>query len=283
MITPLEERVLNAIRMDDLLDFLGRLIAVPSLNGTVEEDTAQRLVAAEMERLGMDVDCWEIDLDEVRQHPAYSVEKERDYGLGVVGSTGAGQGKSLILNGHVDVVPVDEISYWHTPPWQGSIVDGRVYGRGALDMKGGLCCALYAASAIREAGVKLKGRLMIESVIAEEDGGMGTLAAVLRGYKADGAIIMEPTQLFIAPAQAGALNFRVTIAGKTAHGAMRSEGVSAIEKFIPLHAALLRFEAQRNAGSRAPARSSGHFPGSQRLLPGRAAALCAQHWQYPLR
>jgi acetylornithine deacetylase len=113
-------------------------------------------------------------------------------------------------------------------------------------MKGGLCCTLFAAKALLDAGVRLKGKLMIESVIGEEDGGVGTLAAVLRGYRADGAVVVEPTQLAVAPAQAGALNFRVTVPGRSAHGSIREEGVSAIEKFIPVYQALMALEQERN-------------------------------------
>jgi acetylornithine deacetylase len=113
-------------------------------------------------------------------------------------------------------------------------------------MKGGLSCAIFAAKAIRDAGVRLKGKLMIESVIGEEDGGVGTLAAVVRGYKADGAVVVEPTELIVAPAQAGALNFRVTVPGLSAHGCIREEGVSAIEKFIPIYQAIMALEHQRN-------------------------------------
>lgn len=157
-----------------------------------------------------------------------------------------GGGDSLILNGHVDVVPAGDEANWHYPPWQGTITNGRVYGRGALDMKGGLCCALFAAKAILDANVRLEGDLMIESVIGEEDGGVGTLGAIMRGYKADGAVVVEPTELVVAPAQAGALNFRVTVPGLAAHGSMRYEGVSAIEKFILLYQALMTLEQDRN-------------------------------------
>ena len=247
MLNLIEEKVLSAIRMDEFLVFLDQLLRVQSVNGTAGEDEAQRLVASQMQSWGMDVDLWTLDFEELKKHPAYSAETERTTGLGVVGALGGGRGKNLIFNGHVDVVPVDDLSYWHYPPWQASIANGNVYGRGALDMKGGLCCALFAAKAILDAGITLNGRLYIQSVIGEEDGGVGTLAAVLRGSRADGAVIMEPTGLFISPSQAGALNFRITVPGKTAHGAMRSEGVSAIEKFIPLHAALLELERSRNA------------------------------------
>ena len=85
--------------------------------------------------------------------------------------------------------------------------DGRVYGRGALDMKGALLCAVFAARAMRDAGVRLRGRLQIHTVIGEEDGGLGTLATILRGHTGDAAIVVEPTEMLIAPAQAGALNF----------------------------------------------------------------------------
>jgi acetylornithine deacetylase len=248
---PTEQQVLDAIDMDGLLTYLCDLVAMKSICG--DEVAVQEHVAAQMKRIGLDVDMWEIDFDELSKHPAYGVEVQRTRGLGLVGTMGKSEGgRSLILNGHVDIVSAGDESRWQYPPYQGTVVDGRVYGRGALDMKGGLCCALFAAKAIQDAGVQLKGKLMIESVIGEEDGGVGTLATVLRGYKADGAIIMEPTELIVAPAQAGALSFRVTIPGLSAHGAMREEGVSAIEKFIPVFQALLAFEKERNARLKDP-------------------------------
>jgi len=240
----IEKRVLEAIDKDGLLDYLCQLVAVPSLSG--EETAAQEHVAQQMESTGLEVDVWPLDFAELKRHPAYTVEFDRKEGLGVVGSTGEGDGPSLIFNGHVDVVPAGDPANWRYPPWQGTIAGGRVYGRGALDMKGGLTCALFAAKAIRDAGVRLKGRLLIESVIGEEDGGAGTLAAVLRGYRADGAVVVEPTTLIIAPSQAGALNFRITIDGLSAHGAMREEGVSAIEKFMPVYQAIVELEKERN-------------------------------------
>lgn len=240
----IERRVLDAIDIDGMLAYLCELVAVRSLSG--QETAAQEHVAAQMARIGLDVDVWELDFEALSQHPAYCVEVERAHGLGVVGSMGEGNGRSLIFNGHVDVVPPGELANWSYPPWEGTLANGRVYGRGALDMKGGLCCALFAAKAIQDAGVRLKGKLMIDSVIGEEDGGVGALATVVRGYKADGAVIMEPTELMVAPAQAGALNFRITVPGYAAHGCMREEGVSAIEKFIPLYQALMALEKERN-------------------------------------
>lgn len=245
-----EERVLAAINMDDLLAFLGQMVAFQSLGGN--ESPIQRFLAEYMKSLDMEVDVWELDFKSLSKHPAFSTEIDRTEGLGVVGTMGNGEGKSLIFNGHIDVVPAGDLANWHHPAWEATVADGKVYGRGALDMKGGLCCALFAAKAIRDAGVTLKGKLMIESVIGEEDGGVGALATVVRGYKADAAVIMEPTELMIAPAQAGALNFRITVPGLAAHGAVRSEGVNPIDKFIPIYQALMAFETVRNQQSNNP-------------------------------
>lgn len=247
---PIERAVIEAVDIDGLLAFLSDLVAIPSLAGSPGESAAQEYVAASLERLGCEVDVWEIDFAALRRHPAFSAEVERQRGLGVVGVSGLGNGPTLIFNGHVDVVPVGDEALWRFPPWQATIADGWVYGRGALDMKGGLACALFALKAIRDAGVRLKGRLLIQSVIGEEDGGCGALATVLRGHTGDGAIVVEPTELRIAPAQAGALNFRLTVPGAAAHGCVREEGVSAIEKFMLLYQALMDLEAARNAEAR---------------------------------
>jgi acetylornithine deacetylase len=231
--------------VDGLVEQLCEIVSIPSLGG--EETPAQEWMAGRMRSLGMDVDVWEIDLATLANDPAFSTEIQRTEALGVVGSLGKGRGRTLILNGHVDVVPAGEPERWSVPPWEGTVENGRVYGRGAVDMKGGLCCALAAVGAIRSAGVELPGRVLIQSVIGEEDGGVGTLAAIRRGHTGDGAVVLEPTQLVLAPAQAGALNFRVTIPGRAAHGALRAEGVSPLEKFIPVFQALQALESRRNA------------------------------------
>lgn len=254
-----ERRVLAAIDADGLVEFLRELIAIPSLGGN--ERPAQERVARSLREMGLRVDAWEIDVPALREHPAFSMEVDRSEGLGVVGSLeGDGGGKSLILNGHVDVVPPGDEANWTSPPFEGVVRDGRVHGRGSVDMKGGLACALYAVRAIRDAGVRLQGSLLVESVIGEEDGGVGTLAACVRGHCADGAIVLEPTELLVAPAQAGALCFRVTIPGLSAHGAVREEGVSAVEKFALVHEALLALERDRNASLRDPLFSRYRLP-----------------------
>jgi acetylornithine deacetylase len=244
-LSPLERRVLDAVDTDGLVAFARELISIPSLGG--QETPAQQRMAAEMQAMGLEVDVWDIDFTELARHPAYTVEIEREHGLGVVGTTGTGEGRTLILNGHIDVVAAGDTARWTVPPWRGMVRDGRLYGRGSADMKGALACALYAARAIADAGATLAGRLVIESVIGEEDGGCGTLACIERGYRGDGAIVLEPTELMVAPAQAGALNFRIRVPGAAAHGCFRDEGVNPIAKFIPVYQALAELERRRNS------------------------------------
>jgi acetylornithine deacetylase len=248
-----ERSALEAFDLDGLVAFLHDLIAIPSLDG--EESAAQRRVAAWMEAAGLAADVWPIDLGELAGHPDWCHEVEREEALGVVGwvgkragdrtAGGSGAGRDLLLNGHIDVVPVGDEAAWTTPPWAPAVRAGRVYGRGAVDMKGGLCCALFVAKAVRDAGVLLRGRLSVASVVGEEDGGTGTLATLLRGHTADGAVLVEPTRLHVVPAQAGSLMFRLIVHGLSAHGCVREEGVNAIELFVPLLAALRRLEAER--------------------------------------
>jgi acetylornithine deacetylase len=250
MLTAAEADVLNRVDRKRMLADLGALIAIPSLGG--QETPAQEWMSAALRAMGLDVDAWEIDLPAVSRHPACSMEVERHRAVGVVGGLGAGNGPTLIMNGHVDVVPIGDRTQWSVDPWTATIRDGRVIGRGACDMKGGLAAAVAALRALVARRVTLTGRVALHSVVAEEDGGAGRRATLLRGHRGDGAISMEPTTLILAPAHAGALTFRIAVPGASAHGCVREEGVSAIETFRPVHDALLRLEAERNARLRQP-------------------------------
>lgn len=244
-LSPDERRVTQAVDVDGLVAAVRELVRIPTWGG--RETPAQERMAEWMGDAGLDVDLWEIDQAELARHPAYSSELERERPLGLVGTLpGRGGGRSLLLDGHVDVVPPGDRALWTNPPFSGTLVDGRIFGRGALDMKGALVAGLHALKAVRTAGPDLAGPVHLASVIGEEDGGSGTLATILRGYRADGAVVMEPTELAVAPAQAGALNFRVRVPGRAAHGAVREEGVSAIEKAVPVLRALRELEEERN-------------------------------------
>ena len=262
-----EAAALAAVDESWLLDVLAGLVAVPSWQG--RERAAQEYMAAAMDGLGMGLDVWEIDEAEVSGHPDYATEITREDPLGVVGRVdwvggkrsgrdgpgradpdverAAGRGPTLVLNGHVDVVPPGDEARWTTPPFEMDVRGGRVYGRGVLDMKGPLVAGLAGVKAVLDSGAALRGSLLFQSVVGEEDGGLGTMASVLRGHTGDGAIVLEPTCLAVATAQAGALNFRLTVPGSAAHGALRYEGVSAIEKFILVYEHLMDFERERNS------------------------------------
>lgn len=226
--------------------FLQLLVQERSLRG--EESKAQAIIIEKLRKLGLKLDIWDIGGDELKKDPNYCSDRE-DYrgNPNVVGvMKGSGGGRSIILNGHIDVVPEGDRKKWEHDPFSGMIKNGRLYGRGATDMKGGLVSLLLALEAIIDSGVQLKGDVIFQSVIEEESGGAGTLAAVLRGYKADGAIIPEPTNMKLFPKQQGSMWFRITVKGKAAHGGTRYEGVSAIEKMLLIIRQLERLEEQRN-------------------------------------
>ena len=238
--------MVEALEPDALVEAVRRLVRIESWGG--RETPAQELVAELCADSGLQVEVHEIDLPAVQAHPDCSWEIERERALAVSGTLrGRGDGRSIVLNGHVDVVPPGDERPWTHPPFAGVVADGRVWGRGALDMKGPLMAGLFALRAIRRAGVEVAGSARLQSVVGEEDGGLGTLAAILTGPPADGAIVMEPTQLVVVPVQAGCLNFRVRTSGLAAHGAVRGEGVSAFEKLFGLYGAVSALEAERNA------------------------------------
>ncbi len=254
---PLSEREQTALAALDegaLIEAFRALLRIPSVTG--QEAEAQRWLAQHMQQMGLDVDLWPIDVEAVRQHPQFpgmEVDRSGHEAFGLVGTwhsspvNGTGVGKHLIFNGHIDVVPVGDPNNWQHAPWGAELEDGRIYGRGACDMKGGLMAALYALKAIKDAGVDMHGSISIQSVIGEEDGGIGTFATLLRGHSGDAAIVCEPTRLNLIPAQAGALTFTVRVPGKSAHACVRLEGVSAIEKYLDIHRTLIQLEKERNS------------------------------------
>lgn len=233
----------------EIVDFIVQLVQVPSVTG--DEAAVQDVVAETMGAHGLSVDRWEPDAADLAPYAEHVGSFDPGAFAGrpnVVGTLrGAGGGRSLILNAHIDTVDPGDPARWSRPPFSAAIVDGRIVGRGACDMKAGLATNLFALAAVRRAGIPLGGDVIVESVISEEDGGAGTLATILRGYRADGAIITEPTELQVVPAQGGSLVFRLHVPGRAAHACVRDEGASAIEHFAYLHRGLLDLEAQRNA------------------------------------
>jgi acetylornithine deacetylase len=234
---------------DDIVADLIGLVRIPSVSGTDEENEMQHLVAGLLGELGLEVDSWEIALPEIlAADGAPGVEVDRTEGWGTVGRlAGAGNGQSLLLNAHVDVVPAGDLGTWgEAGPFGAAIRGDAVHGRGSCDMKAGLTASLWVMRAFAAVAVPLRGDLLLGSVIGEEDGGLGTYALLQRGWRADACVIPEPTSLDVAPGSSGALTFRLTVPGLAVHASRRLAGVSAIEKFVPVFAAIRRLEAARN-------------------------------------
>ena len=158
-----------------------------------------------------------------------------------------GGGASILLNAHIDTVEAGNPKEWTEDPFSGVVRGGRVYGRGSCDMKGGLVTHMAALRALGDCGLDLLGDVTVAATVGEEDGGLGALATVLRGYRADAALITEPTRLALVPAQGGSLVFRLTVRGRAVHGAVRGRGVSALEKFVPIFEGLRELEREREA------------------------------------
>lgn len=238
---------LDAVDEAGVVSLLQDLLRVPSITGTPEESEAQHRLAARLRAAGMDVDLWPIDLAQTAADQAFpGMEAPRDEGWGLVGCWGGGDGPTLVLNGHIDVVPAGDDRLWTTRPWAGEVRGGRVLGRGACDMKAGLAAQVAAVEALAAAGVRLRGTVQLQSVVGEEDGGLGTFATLRRGYRGDLAVISEPSSTQLVTASAGALTFRLVVPGRSAHGSMRLEGVDAVEKYLLVHTALRELEARRN-------------------------------------
>lgn len=231
----------------DLAAMAQDLVRIPSLTGN--EEAVQDSIEAKMRALGLEIDRWEPDPTELAPYAEHVGEFSTFAGRpNVVGTwKGAGGGRSLILNAHIDIVETGDPALWTHEPFAAEIVGDRLYGRGSCDMKAGLVAELIAIKALQAAGVRLNGDVKVESVISEEDGGAGALATILRGHRADAVIITEPTRLAVIPAQGGSLVFRLHVQGRSAHACVRDEGVSAIEKYYLLHQAMVAFERQRNA------------------------------------
>ncbi len=260
-LTRVEEVVLAELdrRFDDTVEFLQQLVREPSVLG--HERGAQDLVFTRLSQMGLSPEMWDLDVEHLRRHPLFvdlsSIYPELTYNdrpnVTAVWPAVASGGRSLILNGHIDVVSPEPLSSWTHDPWSAAVEGDWLYGRGAADMKSGIAAMLLAAEAIRATGVELHGDLGLQSVIEEECGGNGTLACCLRGMTADAAVVTEPTGTMGAfEAVLGLLWFRVRTKGKAGHPAQAGTAVNAIEKMYVVIEGLRRLEQQVNADLQHP-------------------------------
>lgn len=246
----LERAILDAVdaNFDAQLRFLERLTRLPSLRG--QEASAQDFMATAFRERGLGVDRWQLKTEDIQHLPGFSpVAVSYDDAWNVVGTHRPAEvsGRSLILNGHIDVVPTGPLEMWASPPFEPRIADGWMYGRGAADMKAGLAANLYALDALHAAGVEPAADLYLQSVIEEECTGNGALACLQRGYLGEAALITEPMGETLVSAQVGVMWFQVKIRGKPAHVAYAGTGANAIAASMPLIQALRVLETQWNA------------------------------------
>jgi acetylornithine deacetylase len=239
------ERALAAVEPAALAADAAALVQVPSLTG--DERAAVERFAELAARQGLDVEVVEHDLQALREHPDHPGEEAaRTELVGATATLHNAGAPRLCLNGHVDVVSPGDRP-WVRPPFDGAIAGGHVHGRGAVDMKGGLVAALHAAGAVaRAAGGDAPAEIVVQAVASEEDGGLGTFAALERDDRFDAALIPEPTAFGAVVAQAGALTFTGVVPGVPAHAAVRRQGVSAIDRYVEVHAALHAHEQRVN-------------------------------------
>src|SRR5436190_3482376 len=231
---------------DKSIAFLQQMIAIPSVTG--DEARIQKFLADHMAKLGLTVDVWETDWEALKKHPAYRpVDRGYEGRPNIVATVkGTGGGRSLLLNGHTDVIPVAG-GTWSDDPWSGKIKNGRINGRGSADMKSGVASHIMAVQCLLAAGAKPKGDVHINIVIDEEVSGHGTLDTVIRGYKADAGISGETSGLAVQPACIGRIWFEIEIHGKPAGIQKRYEGISGIELGNKIVKAVADLEAKRVA------------------------------------
>jgi acetylornithine deacetylase len=244
-----ETAALDALDPEALVRDAAALVRIPSVTG--DERPALEHLADLASEQGLEADLHEHDLAGLRAHPGHPGEEMPRSDLWGLTATLHGEAPGrLCLNGHVDVVGPGTVP-WRHGPWSGAIEDGRLQGRGSVDMKGAVVAALHALAAIKAAGVPAP-TAVLQTVGSEEDGGLGTFAALERDAAFDAALIPEPTGFDLVCAHAGALTASCTIPGRSAHAAHRLEGCSAIDRYVAVHAALKELERRLNAGVEHP-------------------------------
>jgi acetylornithine deacetylase/succinyl-diaminopimelate desuccinylase family protein len=268
------ERIIHAVDglESELVDAVSEAIRIPSINPRYPGQDYDDVVGGEgdvaryLVRLYDEIGC-EADL--------FGIEPGRENCVGVL--RGRGGGRSLIYNGHIDVVPPGPAEGWTDgDPWSGRVRDGKIWGRGACDMKAGVVAQAFALRALRTADVALRGDVILEAVVGEEmmEHELGTTACIERGYRADAAVVSEasapPVPLAITPVTPGVMSFAVSVEGKATHTSMRGEtiraggygaevGVNAIDKAFLVYEALRRLEDEWGLSKRHPLFRPGHF------------------------
>lgn len=239
------------------LAFASKLVQIESVNHppTGNEAEYQHFIAEWMRSQEAEVDLYELsEVPGLREHPAYMDSRNYNNRPNVVGRYfGGGQGRSLMFSGHADTV-YEGTEAWTHPPFSGTIDSGKLYGRGAYDMKGGMAAALMAVKCLQALNIPIAGNVFVESVVDEEHGGAnGTLAGRLRGPNPDMAIIPEPSNMKLYPAHLGGGIWKATFTGRSGIGFAGEELVSALEATIDFANLLRAYDAYRKESLEVPA------------------------------
>ena len=222
------EEAINALA-DEMKSLLQRAIGFQSISG--QEGAFCRFLAEWAAKKGFAVDLWQAREEELPSRPEQKHIPLAGRPTLVIRRPGTNpKMRSLIFNAHADVVSASDSEKWVADPWSGKEIDGRIYGRGACDVKGGLVSALWALSALSDKSIDdFGGEIIVEVIPGEEDCvGLGTMTSLVRGYTADAAIVVEPTESMPRNASRGGCRFEITALGKAVHGTVKWLGQDAI-------------------------------------------------------
>lgn len=247
----LAQKILAAVEegFEEQIGFTEDLIRFPSLRG--KEKPAQEFVHKALEARGYAVETFHIDEDKIRDHPGFSpVAVDYSDAVNVIATHAprVEKGRSLILNGHMDVVPEGPHDMWEvSPPYEPKRVGDWLYGRGGGDMKAGIAANIFALDALRRIGLQPAAKVHVQSVVEEECTGNGALACLVEGYTADAAIIPEPEDEMLVRANTGVLWFEVNVSGHPVHVREAGTGANAIEASYRVIESLKRLTEEWNA------------------------------------
>lgn len=222
--------VLKLIKEEEVIEVLRELIRRPSQNPPGNEKAVAEYIYKTMKDWGY--------------QPKYVYKPEPERPSVVAMHKGTKGKPRLVLNGHIDVVPEGNLDGWSVPPFEGNVKEGRIYGRGACDMKGGIAAAMIAAKVIKESGVKLRGNLILQFAMGEETGEAGTKSLLDEGFGGDWGIVLEPTDLKVMTAEKGLAWYHFNVKGKPTHGSRPHQGINAIYNAAKLISAMQEYHEE---------------------------------------
>lgn len=224
----MEKHMFSRINVEEVAVLIQELVRIPTQNPPGNEKLGAEFIVQRLRQWGIYADL--------------IPEPYEDRPQAYAQVNGSGEGPILVLNGHIDVVPEGDLTQWDFPPFEGKIVGGRVYGRGTSDMKGGLAAMMITARILNEMKDQMRGRLLLQFAIGEEEGEPATKHLLLhKGLKGDYGIVLEPTGLKVATAEKGTAWFRVTFQGQPAHASVAELGINAIEKAVKFAEDIIKY------------------------------------------